>query len=111
MMTLYQSQEKVLRAIEVGIEAKNIFEKIAGTSSAITVANESMTSINLFTLNINNWLTCVKILVRLSELYSKTAGPHSSSTLQSLKKALEIKETALGSAHPEVKEIKVLVSV
>jgi hypothetical protein len=50
----------------------------------------------------------VKILVWLSELHLKTAGHRA---LQHSKSELEIKETVLGSDHPEEKEIKVLVSV
>jgi hypothetical protein len=41
MMTLYQSQENVSKAIKVGVEAKQVFEKMGGNSAIETVANIS----------------------------------------------------------------------
>ncbi len=41
MMTLYQSQENAVKAIQAGLEAKKIFEKI-GNGSLENVANVSL---------------------------------------------------------------------
>lgn len=41
MITLFQSQENAARAIESGVEALKVFEKIGGANSLTTIANVS----------------------------------------------------------------------
>jgi len=88
MLTLYQSQEKAPKAIETGLEALKVFEKIGGPNSIATVAN---------------------ILVLLSELYVQTEGHKSDNAKKTLNRALELREAKLGADHAEVIRIKGLI--
>jgi len=86
MMTLYEAQENVPKAIEAGLEAKTIYEKLGGTSNMTAVAI---------------------ICLRLSELYMQTKeGEKRSKACKCLDRALEIRLPMLGPDHPDVLEIK-----
>jgi len=85
MMTLYEAQENHLKAIESGLQALQIFEKLPG-NAAIT--------------------SCANICIRLGELYKLTEGHRSVQAKKCLNRALEIQQERLGPDHPIVAEIK-----
>jgi len=85
-MTLFQSQENVPKAIECGLEAQKIYEKLG--NSLDIVAN---------------------ILIRLSELYLQNEGHKSDKARKCLADALAIKEAKLGSTHPQVADIHKMI--
>jgi tetratricopeptide (TPR) repeat protein len=89
MMTLFQSQEKVQRSIECGVEALKVFEKIGGPSSQFTIAN---------------------ILVLLSELYVHSEGHNSENARKNLNRALEIRMLKHGPEHPDTIHIHKLIA-
>eukprot|EP00026_Physarum_polycephalum_P000414 Phypoly_transcript_00415.p1 GENE.Phypoly_transcript_00415~~Phypoly_transcript_00415.p1 ORF type:complete len:1535 (+),score=349.28 Phypoly_transcript_00415:114-4718(+) len=88
MMTLFQSQENASRAIECGLEAIKVFEKIGGASSNTTITN---------------------ILVLLSELYVQLETYKSENAKKCLLRALEMRTAKLGPDHPDVQHVQSLI--